>query len=251
MIKLITASIRVCCAGAIFVLAGNVSAHPGHTLNEWDHDHGDISIGFENGELDIHVHFEDGLNGIGPEIEYHTDEIYIRVGDSAKVEPTEAVPYLGTGPGEPIWVLPQSGTMADALGLPYVGIATDDLDDSVFTSVDLRMTGYLGPGDVAVWQSDGLSDNVFFQTSDLVGPDDLMQLPIGIHDHNNFGFTKRGVYQVALKATGYLATGESLDDYAIVTFVVGSSTAVPEPGSMTLLASMGVVGMLGRRRRRS
>ena len=163
MKKLITTSIRVCCVGALCALAGNAFAagvtdvatftfavgtsttDPGLPANEWNEEHGDIGIAYEAGELELHYHFDEGLNGSGSEAEFEPDEVYIRVADEAILDPPVDIPFLGTTAAQDAWVLPQNGTDAEDLGVPFVGLATEELDPLTFSSVDLFLTGFSGP----------------------------------------------------------------------------------------------------------
>ncbi|MEM6692661.1 MAG: choice-of-anchor M domain-containing protein, partial [Planctomycetota bacterium] len=202
---------------------------------EWFEEHGDIAIGFEAGELELHYHFEDGFNGIGPEVEFEPDEAYIRASDATRVENiTSALPFLGAAAGSDIWVLPQSNSGpqgADALGVPFVGIAAE-LDGPPFVSAELLLTDVTGPGEFALWQSPPtLFDppSVFMQSQDGFDNTDLLPLTVGAHDHYNFGFSAPGVYQVTFAAT---------------------AVAIPEPGSLGVMASIAAMGTAMLRRRR-
>jgi len=254
MKNLIKYAIRLCCVGAVCALAGNASA-AGFTVTdtatftfvvgssttgpagaaEWTEEHGDIGIEYEGGtDFELHYHFEDGVNGVPPEdIELEPDDAYIRVADAAKISPAPSLSFLNPGGGD-IWVLPQSNSGpggAGTLGVPYVGLATEELNPGQFPfGVDWELSAFSGPGDFALWQ-DGLGGPfVYMRTNDGVGgPGDTFSQAVGVHDHLNYGFTSEGVYDV--------------------TFTVTST--VPEPGSVLTLASFGAVGMLVRRRRRS
>lgn len=202
--------------------------------------HGDIGIGDEGGSLELHYHFEDGLNETGPEAEFEPAEVYVRVGDAAMITTTADVSFLGTTTGDPLWILPE----VEQAGLPFLGIGTDELS-AAFTSVDLTLTGFNGPGEFALWQDGGGTPNVFLQTNGgLAGS--LNLLPGG-HGHYNWGFTAEGIYEVEFTATGNLAAGGTQSDTATYTFAVGTSTVVPEPSS-ALLGALGGLFLLRRRR---
>ncbi|QDV62395.1 choice-of-anchor M domain-containing protein [Crateriforma conspicua] len=242
--------IPLCCLGALCVTAGTASAatvtdtavftfvvgdapYTGTgSANEWNTGHGDIGVGYEGGELELHYHFEDGLNGSAPnsDLELEPGEAYMRASSATRNVTTGDIPFLGTQTGDFVWVLPQSNTM----GIPFVGLAAEELTNPPITSdVTLSLTGFSGPGEFALYQGDGLGGvNVFMSTAlDGVDPvDDQVTFPIGGHDHFNYGFTAEGVYQVEFTA---------------------SATAVPEPGSFAALASLGACGAYIRRRRKA
>ncbi|MFN3190267.1 MAG: choice-of-anchor M domain-containing protein [Aureliella sp.] len=242
MKNLIKHSLRICCSlSVICALAGSASAEifvdtatftfvvgdstdgPGGGVFEWNQEHGDIGVAFEAGELELHYHFEDGLNGTGPEVEYEPGEVFVRVADNTSVTDDGLIPLVG---GDTAFILPQSGTLADSLGVPFVGIASEELDPGFFSSLDIALTDFDGPGEFALWQ-DGLSPTVFMQTNNGLDATDNLPLGVGLHDHFNYGFSTAGTYQLTFTAT-----------------------AVPEPGSLAAL-SLGVVGLFTRRRRRS
>ncbi|WP_436717242.1 choice-of-anchor M domain-containing protein [Roseiconus lacunae] len=251
MKRLITKSLLASIASAICVLAGNTSAA---TVNEYFVDHGDIGIAYEDNELELHYHFEDGFNGVGPEVEFEPNEVYIRVSDAAKLTTTNDLGFLGTTAGDEIWILPQGNTGssgAGSLGVPFVGLATEELDSTDFISVDLSMTNFNGPGEFALWQFGTFGPNVFFQSVDGISSADNLNLGIGIHDHANFGFTEEGIYEIELTATGNLTGGGTVVDVGTFTFAVGNVAAVPEPGSVAALVSLTLVGACVRRRRKS
>ncbi|MEM6365501.1 MAG: choice-of-anchor M domain-containing protein [Planctomycetota bacterium] len=250
MKSFITGFARVCGLVAVCALASNASAD----FVTWHKEHGDIGIAFEDGELELHFHFEDGLNGRGPEVEFDPGQVYVRVGDSARETVGGPVPFLGVDTGEDIWILPQGNTGAngaDALGLPFMGIATEELSPADFTSMSLSLTGFSGPGEFAIWQDVGLTRTVLMQTQDGISVADSLVLPIGDHDHFNYGFTAEGRYEIELTATGTMTDGSMISDTEIFQFAVGSSTAVPEPNSLLLVASVGAFGAFIRRRRRA
>ncbi|MEM9588869.1 MAG: choice-of-anchor M domain-containing protein, partial [Planctomycetota bacterium] len=174
----------------------------------------------------------------------------------AKITTIGPVSFLGTTTGQDIWVLPQDATGpggAETLGLPFVGIATEELSPSTFSSVDITLTNFSGPGEFALWQNPTLTlpATVFMQTVDGVSSADNLNFGIGIHGHHNYGFTAEGVYQLEWTATGNFSAGGTVTDVETFTFVVGSSTAVPEPSGVVALASFGLLGLGLRRRRRA
>lgn len=219
--------------------------------------HGDIGLAFENGELELHYHFGDGavLDGapLVGDLEVDPADAYVRVGDNANVPILDALMFLRPSPNDPVWVLPQSGTNADAAGLPFLGIATEELQSTDFSSATISLTDFSGPGQFALWQGSGAnSDDVKWQTSnglnDPLNPDDLT-LGIGSHDHFQYGFTAEGVYDLELTAVANRVGGGSVTDVGTFRFVVGTATAVPEPGSLAALAiGSGAIALMRRRR---
>ncbi|KAA1261220.1 hypothetical protein LF1_37660 [Rubripirellula obstinata] len=248
MRNLFTKSIHLCCFAALSLLASNASA----AVTEWFEEHGDIGIGYEGGnELELHYHFEDGVNGSDPgsDLELEPNQAYIRVADNAF-----RTNSLG---GQNYWVLPESNsngsmTGAEDLGLPFVGLAAEELEASDFTSdITLTLTDFNGPGDFALWREGSVpgDETVFMQTNGGTISADTFSLMVGEHGHANFGFTQEGVYEIELTASGNLAGGGTATDTETFRFAVGSATAIPEPTSFAMLASLGAFAGLARRRR--
>lgn len=112
--------------------------------------------------------------------------------------------------------------------------------------------GESGPGHFSLWQVDGFGDvSVWAATSDGVDATDATWLVEGGHAHYNWGFTKRGYYQVDLRYSGFLASNGSPVQSSVQTFHFGVEfmpAAIPEPSGAALLA-FGACGILARRRR--
>lgn len=225
--------------------------------------HADIGLAREsNGSLFLHYHFGVGsavLNGStlapGEPDEYAPSEAFIRVADSERQFPG-AVPFLSTGPSDPVWVLPQTlpPVVPPALPrpVPYMGLAAEELDTLDFVSAGFRLTGFSGPvgGQFALWQNDSFGNsNVLFQTNNGINPAvDLYSIGIGSHNHANWGFTKEGIYNLTIEGFADLRSGGQLTDTGTFTFAVGSATAVPEPSSIALIAVCSA-GLFAARRR--
>jgi surface-anchored protein len=247
MNRFFAVSVRTCCAGVLCVIGSSVSAA---TLTEYSGGHADVGLAYEDGELDLHYHFGSNavLNPPSGEDEFHPSAAYVRVPDAAEITAGGSFPALGLSSGDSVFVLPES----DPDGLPFLGIATEELSDEIFSSASFEMTGWSGPGEFALWQSGSLGseDDIFMSTVD--GFNDTLEKGIGIHDHYNWGFTEAGVYNITLTANAFgdELPGGFVSDTETFKFVVGSMTAVPEPGSFAALASLGMVGAFVRRRRK-
>ena len=79
-------------------------------------------------------------------------------------------------------------------GLPFLGIATKDLDGLGFTAAGFRLTGFSGPlgGNMAIFQTPAFgAPVVYFRSNDGTDPlVDYIPSAVGRHDHYNYGFTK-------------------------------------------------------------
>jgi len=246
-----------CLAGLGLSATGLVgSSRSTAAIVEYSAGHADIGLAYENGELELHWHF--GANAVldgavigGTGAEFAPNEAYARVLDSAMSTAPVNLPFLGIVTGDPVWILPQG----EIGGLPFLGIATEELDPeigpSLFSGVTLNMTDFSGPGQFALYQTNQFGvPVVYFDTLNGIGPEDTLSLGIGTHDHFNWGFTQEGVYDVTLTATANRIGGGFETDTGTFKFVVGTFTAVPEPSSAALLCLGATVTMCGVRRRR-
>ncbi len=205
-----------------------VSAQAQPTI-EYTDGHADIGVKYDatNG-FDLRYNF--GSNGVldgtplgtGVNTEFDPGDVYTRAGDGVKLSAPGGSQwdFLGTTSGSDIWVLPQANTA----GVPFLGTAGDDLDDSdnwngninyEITGVtrpsgshfSLYQAGAFGGLSVPVATSDGLSDN--------------LEVTVGSHDHYNWAFTKPGVYQMEVTASGERTSGETVQETEVFWFAVG------------------------------
>ncbi|WP_083434850.1 choice-of-anchor M domain-containing protein [Rhodopirellula islandica] len=260
----------VCCIGMLCLQTENVSAA---TLTEYSSGHADIGLAYEDGELNLHYHFGGGavLNGVAlaAEAEFNptNDGVYVRVPNTSSASFTSVpsgLEFTGMNPdGTPaidFWVLPQVTTA----GVPFLGFGTGELNSAdwdnnlSFRLTDVQFTpqgdGVAGQGYFSVYQpgSTGGFDVNMDSLNGFDSSDEVEMAPNG-HDHFVWGFTEQGLYEVTLEASGTHINDGFKSDTETFLFAVGNSTAVtavPEPGSLAVLASLGIAGMLVRRRRR-
>ncbi len=229
---------------------GPVSAE----MVEYTAGHADIGLALAGpGQLYLHYHFGVGsaiLNGLPATVaneELAPSEAYVRVSDANLFTLPTAVDFLGAAAGDQVWILPSVSTA----GVPYLGIATEELDPMQFTSAGFRLLSMSGPvgGEIAFFQTSLGGASVFMRSNDGINPAfDVIPSLVGAHDHYNFAFTKAGVYDLNIE--GFAAgPGISLTDSGTFRFVVGTTTAVPEPSSLALLATFGL-GLVSKVRRK-
>ena len=224
-------------------------------LVEYTNGHADIGLAYSQADgLFLHYHFGvgsailDGAPATAANEELSPSEAYVRVADSTKVFVPGSVPFLSLNTNDPAWILSQSNVS----GQPFLGIASEELLATDFTSAGFRLTGFRGPvgGEFALFGQSGFTTNVFMQTNNGINPaQDLYNIGIGSHDHANYGFSKEGVYDLDIQGFASGPAG-SFTDSGTFRFVVGSLTAVPEPSSMVLLIAGASASLLSRRRRR-
>jgi len=259
---------------SLLVSLGVVSSSSGAI---WSSGHGDIGIGFENGQLDPHFHFhgeeddhdddhgddhdddhgddhdddddhEHGeeehavINGAEPtQEEYGIDELTLQV-----LGPAQPGAGIADSGAALVYLLAQDEGLADELGSPWTGIAVEEIDQGVFLNdlVRLSLVSVSGPGVFSLWDTDAFGgDSVLI--SSALGSEAPNQLNLALepgHYHYNMGFSEPGAYGVTLRAEGDLVAGGIASEEFTVTFDV-----VPEPSSLFLLA-LGAVATLRRRR---
>lgn len=223
--------------------------------------HADLGVGFEAGNLHLHLHAEAPLNlfggGIAPAGEYQPGDLDIGVpGPSISRPATAAWNFLAANAGDPVWFLPQ-GTDPNK---PFLGIGTEDLTDPGWTTpltwqFNSIATVSGGPSSFALFQVDTFGNPVVFASSLIpTGTSNSWSQSAGGHDHFNFGFTAEGVYDVNFTISGTNSGAGAIaagvySDTANFRFVVGSAiTAVPEPSGL-LLVGVALGGLVLRRRR--
>jgi hypothetical protein len=115
---------------------------------EYSAGHGDIGLALEGpGQLFLHYHFGVGsaiLDGVPATManeELAPAEAYVRVSDANIITLPGPVDFLGTAAGAQVWALPPVNTA----GVPFLGIATEELDPMQFASAGFRLTGMTGP----------------------------------------------------------------------------------------------------------
>lgn len=172
--------------------------------------------------------------------------------------------FLGVGPGQMLHYFPQGATLegdriylgfaADKNTVPMGGFASyfeDDLRVQAagpwikITLLDVRFQPApgesTGPAHFSLWQSYFGGDSTVWMSSfdGGISGDDSVWLQPGWHEHYNWGFSRRGYYQIDFKFSAYLNDGrETYVESAPLTYHFGVEfmpAAIPEPGVLALL----------------
>jgi len=243
--------------------------------------HGDIGVAFHDeggGSLELHYHligtgtnlptdpalYDGGVISLGTYIGFEpahpgawgANEIKTVVPAAAeRTNPNanirNALGISGTDSTDSYWRLPQT----NSAGMPFLGIATDDLaeDAGTWSDITFALTAVSGPGNFALWEIDSESNfNLYWQSAGGLGPSDVITLTSNQHAHFVWGFSEPGTYGLTIQAAGTrtLAGPPTLYTSSPETFTF---QVVPEPGSV-ILAGIGCLGACGgswlRRRRR-
>lgn len=204
--------------------------------------HADVGIAFEDGKLELHVHDEEAG------VEFAPSEALIFVGPQAEIGRASgtAFDFLGVPAGAPVWVLPA----VENPEIPFLGIGAEEIAANTFSkgSFKLSLASVSGPGEFAVYSIGGTGIvTIGMATSDGIGPEDTIALVEGSHAHQNWAFSAKGRYEVALRVSATLDDGTPLSDTAKFIFSVDGmgkvSFAVPF-SSVAENASQGFVNLL-------
>ncbi len=237
------------------ILLGALLAGQAAQAQLWTSGHGDIGVALEDEgsgpEFHLHAHLHPGAavdgSPLAADEEYGAGQIIINVPLLTKISaPDNAALTAGTGAatGEDLWILSQNNPGSDPV--PFVGIATEELDPTDWTT-DISftlgvVTSPSGSGHFSLWQPDGVGGfNFFFSTRN--GNNTLDQLA-GVHDHFNFGFTEAGTWLIELTTAGTHITEGTLSDTQTFTFNV-----VPEPSAFAALVGVAALVLVSTRRR--
>ncbi len=218
--------------------------------------HGDIGVAYDAGALELHWHLGSNavVNGAvlgGTGAEYAPNGITAVVGLNATFpggRPAgSAWDFMGNSAGQTFYYLPQTGSEANALGVPFLGFGTEELVPAQWGQ--LTWTAKLldgAPGHFSLFS--GFTPNVL--ASSFTAAIETFTTAAGEHDHANFAFTAPGVYNVEFTVSATHVTDGMKTDRGVFQFNI---TAVPEPSSMLLVASFGAIvlvpfGSLRRRR---
>lgn len=219
--------------------------------------HCDLCADYDETEnaLELHYHFHDGSPGTTEEGvsligEISPSELYTRVSDATKTTTPDnsAYDFLGVPANSDIWILPQ----AQMTGVPFLGFGTEELDPADWsTDISYKLISVDGPGEFSLWMSawNGTPE-LYWATSDGIDEDDVYAQMTLSHAHANWGFTAEGVYEVQMQISGTLSGGTTVSsEVETFTFLVGSSTVVPEPGTFVLLVSaLGALCLIRRKK---
>jgi surface-anchored protein len=246
------AILRCCAAKTLAAVLMVVLSPAGRAeILEYSRGHADIGYQMVDGRISLGWKFEEGDELGGQFLSQDTfklpGQVYARVADSAEVFRAAGGGWdvLGVAEGEAYFRLPARSSP----DLPHLGLSTD-ADPQAFnlrwTLIDHRIpTG----ANFTLYTTPGIGQiSALWATSDLERFNNF-GMPWGSHNHYNWAFTDTGVYDLTLQLSGDI-DGEAFAAAGTFRFVVGSSTAVPEPSSWWLMAAAGVASIAAPRLRR-
>lgn len=219
--------------------------------------HGDMGIGYTPGEsvFEPHWHLDagsvvDGIPLAGSE-EFEPGGLVTRFSGTANVGVVSLADALGVSTGYTAYRTGNASYPPNlGFGLEEVGAPGDWLDESI----TLTLTGFFGPGEMALSQTLGAPFNMTLVWFSSLGDgytvsDNSWTLPVGGHVHLDWWFTEAGFYEVGFTWNGTYIGGDSPVE------VGGAGTfgldVVPEPevaGLLVLEFAFLTVAFLRRRR---
>jgi surface-anchored protein len=221
---------------------------------EYTSGHADIGFGDE-ATIEPHVHAHGGavVDGtpLGADAEYAPGGVVIVVPDSTRTSRAAGGAWdpIGVNAGEDYWYLPASGTVADNLNAPFLGLGTEHIDSGVFDGdvLSMTLTAMNGPtgGEFSLWYESGGPQFEMSTADGISSADQVTDFAVGAHDHRAWGFTKPGDYSLTFEISGTQSSVPVTESGAF------QFTVVPEPSAFLLLGIGGFFALVsGRRRRR-
>ncbi|WP_030226967.1 choice-of-anchor M domain-containing protein [Actinoalloteichus caeruleus] len=199
---------------------------PSDELVVLDEGHVDVAARVREDELRMAV--KDGTTPGVVEWRELEDVLFHANPDSGTTVPdAPAYDFLG-GPGDPVWILPQT----QLEGVLWPGWNTEEiLPDQLAGAVHWRLTAAEGPGAFVLYQ-----DGTFGPNDPVLDSRDALptgfDVPLGQHAHANWAFTAEGVYCLSFTMSATTPAGGSTSDGGTLAVAVGEVdvTSVPRCG---------------------
>jgi surface-anchored protein len=257
----------------VFAVFASLLPFSAHAYTVITDEHVDIQVVFVSGSLSGRIHADNegnvprdqGLLFDGP------------VGTTSVNRPAGATwDFLGVAAGQPVYLWPQNNVP----GRMYLGFGSDGgsippgtfasyLESDPRVNATARWTkitltgmryepapGESGPAQFSLWQAGQFGSVTTWMSTAEGGitSTDATWLDEGGHSHFNWGFTKRGYYQLDFVFSGYLNGSNEYIESGVQTFHFGveyQPLVIPEPSAAYLLGGAGCLFLLRRRRPRA
>lgn len=220
--------------------------------------HGDIAVCLSGDALVVGINLEGGLidgSAVSDFLPLSDVQIFVPA-STREPRPANFLPIydldpVGVNEGTDIYTLPASATQALLLQTPLLGFGTYLLDGSDFLgNVVFTLTNFAGPAGThfSIYQDAFPGPNFFVTTSNGLNASDSISLPLNAHDHFNFVFTQRGIYELEFTVTATHRDLGLLTSTARATLSV--TTTIPEFPTLPLTTIGLLTGAVLRYRKR-
>ncbi|MGL6076337.1 MAG: choice-of-anchor M domain-containing protein [Fimbriiglobus sp.] len=184
----------------------------------YSEDHIDLTVNYSNSQWNLG--YEDET--LGAVTTARDTLIYAPAVAKAAVPTTAAYSFIGAGSSGSAYILPQTQNP----DLVFLGVGAEDTFPTSLASyrpnndprvpsspqpwIRLDLMEVRGPGKFSVYQTNAQGQPVnWMATNDGISAKDVIYVAAGGHAHYNFAFTAPGIYEVDMKATGYLAANQT------------------------------------------
>jgi surface-anchored protein len=205
--------------------------------------HNDLfGIAFSGGLWDIHIHNEE----LDQEFDPSTTLIHVHDLHLQNRPAGAQWDFLGPTPpaGQPMWFTSQTET--DLANKLLLGLETAEVPNGVFVGdqITVSMLALRGPGHFSWYRTstgDPVTGTPTVSLSSFAGPSSFVT-DVGNHVDFSSAFSQPGFYEIDIQVSGNLVGGgTSESDVVTYNFLV---SAVPEPGTLSLMAVAGGTGGL-------
>jgi putative ABC transporter-associated repeat protein len=191
-------------AALVLPAAGPLAATPASAATTISSGHVDAVSGrIVKGRLRMFV--KDASTGSGRVQWRDPSTVTLRLTDRAKVELPGGLSFVGST-GSSAWLIPQ----VQRSGVVWAGWNTEELSTKQLRGpVRWSLRKVTGPGRAVIYQTGSFGDASVLFTSAKRFPQST-SVPLGVHVHGNWAFTKRGTYRMSFALQGTSRAGRSL-----------------------------------------
>jgi surface-anchored protein len=184
------------------ILRARATAAPVYVLDAGHVDAIDAEL--EDGELAISIHDETTDPGVERD---PARTLLVAKREARWTVPDDRFAFLGPV-GRTVWLLPENELDAEAAGVLWPGLSTEELEAGVFVddTIEARFLQVAGPDGLALFESpqdEATAPVVRVDSED--GLPDTIALSTGTHEHINWAFEAPGLYQIQVDVRGRLA----------------------------------------------
>ena len=154
----------------------------------------------------LRMYVKDASTGSGRVQWRSPSAVTLRLTNRAKVKLPSGLSFVGPT-GSSAWLIPQ----VQRSGVVWAGWNTEELSTKQLRGpVRWSLRKVTGPGRAVIYQTGSFGDATVLFTSAKRFPQ-ATSVPLGVHVHGNWAFTKRGTYRMSFALQGTSRAGRSLD----------------------------------------